>query len=153
MDKRGKFNRWRENILEARIRTEGEKHIALTANNLWQLWKGRNSSQFEQSNRDFKQILHQAWEEWHEYKNRNECESNRIFYPGILGKRKPKLREKMDNMITLSTAIKIHDGNKKTGYGILAHKQYDNSLAAWALVENKTGNKIIEEVEAVKLAF
>lgn len=58
------FIRWWEGLLEADTRGKGQKHIALNANTLWQIWKARNSKMFTDKCTDCRLIVQKAHHGW-----------------------------------------------------------------------------------------
>ena len=55
--------------MDAKERVEGRDHIVLTINILWQVWKSRNSIQFNREGRCPGETVNKALLEWLEYKN------------------------------------------------------------------------------------
>ena len=50
-DKQGCFKAWWTEITGAKSRQDGEDHLALTVNILWQVWKSRNEWEFNNKQR------------------------------------------------------------------------------------------------------
>ncbi|XP_027122315.1 uncharacterized protein [Coffea arabica] len=59
-DMRGNFVRWWEGILGAKTREQGQEHIALTVNILWQIWKARNMTAFDVYETDPRKTMQKA---------------------------------------------------------------------------------------------
>ncbi|XP_027086667.1 uncharacterized protein [Coffea arabica] len=66
-DQQGCFSKWWTTVMEARMRSEGSKHISLTANILWQIWKSRNANKFNAKQHPPMKTMQTAQEEWLEY--------------------------------------------------------------------------------------
>ncbi|XP_071939782.1 uncharacterized protein [Coffea arabica] len=64
---RGNFVKWWEGMLGAKKREQGQEHIALTVNILWQIWKARNRKTFEEKEADPRKTVQKAIVEWDEY--------------------------------------------------------------------------------------
>ncbi|XP_071933882.1 uncharacterized protein [Coffea arabica] len=64
---RGNFVKWWEGMLGAKKREQGQEHIALTVNILWQIWKARNRKAFEEKEADPRKTVQKAIVEWDEY--------------------------------------------------------------------------------------
>ncbi|XP_071906100.1 uncharacterized protein [Coffea arabica] len=69
LDFRHNFWLWWNSLMEAKERVEGRDHIVLTINILWQVWKSRNSIQFNREGRCPGETVNKAMLEWLEYKN------------------------------------------------------------------------------------
>lgn len=65
----GNFRCWWAEISQARGRKEGYDRIALTANILWQIWKARNSLDFNEISKEEIKLIQKANSEWLEYDN------------------------------------------------------------------------------------
>lgn len=66
------FIRWWEKFLQAKSRDQGQDHITLTANILWQIWKSRNQKVFNNVEADARQVLQKAHLEWIEFSKAQE---------------------------------------------------------------------------------
>ena len=54
-------------LLEVKARKDGMEHIALTEDILWQIWKARNESEFEDKERHPMEVIRKAIKDWKEY--------------------------------------------------------------------------------------
>mgnify|MGYP004717015259 CR=1 FL=1 len=61
--------------MEVQNRKDGMEHIALTVDILWQIWKVRNESEFEEKDRHPMEIVRKAIKDWEEY-----CQSQQTKY-------------------------------------------------------------------------
>lgn len=69
------FWMWWEGLIGAKSRKEGHKHIELTVNVLWQIWKNRNLQVFNKEARSSMEVVTKAQQEWNEFELSNRKET------------------------------------------------------------------------------
>ena len=62
----GNFSYWWNEVMEAAKRKQGQSHIELTTNILWQIWKARNEWQYNSKQKHLLKIAHKAQKDWQE---------------------------------------------------------------------------------------
>ncbi|XP_027166037.1 uncharacterized protein LOC113766004 [Coffea eugenioides] len=151
LDQHGNFSRWWDTLLEATKRIEGNKHISLTANILWQIWKGRNAKEFNAKQYPPLRIIQKAQEEWLEYEEaatktlRSSTEGTReLMEP-------PQHQEEMEDILRLRFAAERSKVTPQVGIGVTVSRDNQNMMRGWTLQERSSGHQVIDELTAIKL--
>ncbi|XP_027086508.1 uncharacterized protein [Coffea arabica] len=150
-DRRGNFNTWWSELMEASSRKEGQQHQTLTVNILWQLWKARNEKIFNNKSRNPFDIVQKAHLEWIEYTevqgtgklaSRQETSASNEEAPGDTTN---------SNTMTIIVEVSQQKETKTMGIGIVATK--DKVHAAWAMKDKSTGDTLLDYAAALKLVL
>ncbi|CDP14470.1 unnamed protein product [Coffea canephora] len=154
MDQKGDFRRWWIRISEARTRQGGMEHIGLTAIILWQLWKERNSKEFEnKTSCSPARTIGKAQKEWLEQEEFTKGKTRLSIRETTCNKEEQHQGCNEEGTIKLEMAITSQNGQTSLGIGVTATKHPSLRLAEWALKERSKGDKVIDEAMAVHLVL
>ncbi|XP_071924732.1 uncharacterized protein [Coffea arabica] len=135
---------------EARSRNDGIKHIEITTNFLWQIWKARNEWCFNQELKEGHQVSKKAVEEWMEYdearrdvKMANEESSQ----PENKHRMLVGLMEQHSNV--MYTDAGMNQGKAKAGVGIITKANNGRILVTLSIPH--PGAKDTAEMEAIAI--
>ncbi|CDP14440.1 unnamed protein product [Coffea canephora] len=140
-------------ILHAKTRQEGDDHIALTVNVLWQIWKSRNARIFNSAQQHPLKVSEKAAQEWKEYQ---EAFQQRIRKSTTDTRRQEEINRReqtCSEVVTQKLATQHQIGNNSFGIGITAANGASQGIAAWSLKERQAGNKAQDNAEAVRLCM
>nr|XP_027093548.1 uncharacterized protein LOC113713943 [Coffea arabica] len=147
----GCFGSWWTAVMEARSRSEGDEHISLTANILWQIWKSRNATEFEGKQHPPIRIVQKAHEEWLEYGEANLTALKRSTEETGDQPQPPQQQEQTAGILRLRFAIEKSKDSPQMGIGATVSLDNQQLMRGWALRERCSGHKLIDELTAIKL--
>nr|XP_027124351.1 uncharacterized protein LOC113741063 [Coffea arabica] len=154
IDQKGDFKRWWIRILEAKNRQGGMEHIGLTANILWQVWKERNSKEFEnKTSCSPARTIGKAQKEWLEQEEVMKGKTRLSTRETSFNQEEQYQGCNEDGTIKLEVATTSQNGQATLGIGVTATKHPSFRLAEWALKERSKGDPVIDEAVAVHLVL
>ncbi|XP_027118501.1 uncharacterized protein [Coffea arabica] len=145
--------RWWEAVNQAEIMAYGKERINLTANILWQIWKVRNRTHFEQKKGEAREIIGKAQQEWAEYEEVTGQQSKEH-----VGEERAVQQVRMrdspkEGVIRINTDAAINSNLIRTRKGIIARKWTWEILRAKGVRESKQGQALMEETLAIRMAL
>lgn len=143
---------WWSHLLEAEQRPEGKKHIELTANLLWYIWKTRNEGTFNQEQRQPQWTVTRAIDDWWEFREALENDDRgdpvRNLLPGNL-----RREDFHQAAFTINTDAGLSESELKAGFGIVARDRQGKLHKTWAIPVEYRADPAILEAEAIRLAL
>lgn len=144
------FWKWWEHMQGARAREDGIKHIEITANFLWQIWKARNGWNFNQDLKGSDLISKKAMEEWIEF---DEAGRNSEVTNGTGPQpedRQSMLAGLMEQHVSIMyTDAGMNQTRMKAGIGIIAKTINGRILTTWSIPQ--PGGRDAAELEAIAI--
>ncbi|XP_027155554.1 uncharacterized protein LOC113755889 [Coffea eugenioides] len=153
-DQTGYFKQWWTSMMmHTRTRREGDDHIALTVNVLWQIWKSRNARIFNSAQQHPLKVSEKAAKEWKEYQEAIQQRPRKSTTETIRQEENNQRQQTNSEVVTLKLATQHQNGNKSFGIGITAVNGASQGIVAWSLKERQAGNKAQDNAEAVRLCM
>nr|XP_027082185.1 uncharacterized protein LOC113704482 [Coffea arabica]XP_027082186.1 uncharacterized protein LOC113704484 [Coffea arabica] len=139
--------------MEVTDRKEGREHIALTVDILWQIWKARNTVEFEDKERHPMKVITKVVMEWEEYLKSQQPEQQvSISETDIADVQEQRVVEDT-NTLTISVHVGQHLEGLNMGIGITAENRLHQLSAVWLMKERSTGSPILDNLVAIRLAL
>lgn len=152
-DFRCNFPRWWERILQAKSRKEGEEHITLTANIIWQIWKARNQKVFKKDETDAREVVQKAHHEWLEFLDAQKHE--RIEHRDETSICTPPVCRPQSNhgIIRIHSDAALDPIHCRSSKAVIARDDKGNLLRAWANSDEHLGSPLMEEAVAIRMGM
>ncbi|XP_027075749.2 uncharacterized protein [Coffea arabica] len=145
--------RWGEVVAQTGSKEDGMKHINLTVNILWQIWKARGNVVFEQQRGEARDIVLRAQQEWLEYEEVLQQEGA-TKQKGMAANQKEQVKvPSVEGIIRFSTDAALNARMIRTGKGIVARHRTGKIIRAKGVVERKKGEALMEETLTIRLAL
>ncbi|XP_027183906.1 uncharacterized protein LOC113782197 [Coffea eugenioides] len=151
-DKQGCFKAWWTEITGAKSRQDGEEHLALTVNILWQVWKSRNEWEFNNKQRHALATIQKAQEEWMEFSEAYK-QQEKASTAETDAYQMQRIESENAEVIKVKVAALSKLNSNKVGIGVTAMTEGDAIVAAWAINERSYNCTQLDEAEAIKIAM
>ncbi|XP_071927124.1 uncharacterized protein [Coffea arabica] len=152
-DLRGNFVRWWEGILAAKKREQGQEHIALTVNILWQIWKARNRKAFDEKEADPRKTVQKAIVEWDEYIEAQKDIAGDYIQQTTNSSREEEWKPPTRGTIKINSDAAFSKNMGRTGIGVVARNAKGELMKAWARAELKHSEPQVEEAVAIRMGM
>lgn len=138
--------------MEARTRPEGFKHLSLTVNILWQIWKSRNNTEFKGKLQMPWKVIHTAQEEWMEFEELR-CKTTTMSTEETA--QLPIYHQTNEDSEAVQIRIAVHrlERNWRLGIGVVITNPTAQHKEGWAMRERCTDNQLLDKVNAIKLTL
>ncbi|XP_027170528.1 uncharacterized protein LOC113770308 [Coffea eugenioides] len=173
-------NKERSKMQQARSRNDGNKHIEIIANFLWQIWKTRNEWNFNQVLKEGHQVSKKAMEEWMEYDEAGrdvKRDNEETSQPGDRHRMLVGLMEQHSNIMYTDAGMSqepledfvifcilrfpspierlttCHQGKAKAGVGIIAKVNNGRILVTWSIPHTRAKDAAEMEAIAIRTAL
>ncbi|KAL3535731.1 hypothetical protein ACH5RR_004192 [Cinchona calisaya] len=120
-------------------RKQGQDHIEVIANFLWQLWKGRNEKQFKGTIRDSPVISGLVVVEWGEFKEAAMGVTQKKKQRFVAANEALGWKPLEENQILINTDASIDVHRSKGGLGLVARNNSGKLMAVWAVALDQSG--------------
>ena len=120
MNHKDKFWHWWEELKDAVHKEKGQERIALTINLLWQIWKSRNTRQFEAKARDPMTVVQKAVGEWREYQDAQVEEREPIRGSRVGKEELSEWKEPREAWVKINSDAVVHQNKDRAGWGLVA---------------------------------
>nr|XP_027123998.1 uncharacterized protein LOC113740655 [Coffea arabica] len=131
---------------------DGEEHLGLTVNILWQVWKSRNEWEFNNKQRHAMTTIKKAQEEWMEF-----CEAykqkEQVSTAETTANQMPRIEEENAEVIQVKIAALSKPNSKEVGIGVTTMTEGNVIVAAWAIHEKSYNCPQLDEAEAIKIVM
>ena len=153
-NQRCNFTRWWGRITEAKARQEGNSHIGLTANILWQIRKERNKREFENhDNHQPCKVIQKAHKEWLEIEEVNRQESDQSTTETMPDLEGEHPEQEDQDLIRLNVTTTSSVRPVVLGIGVAINSRSHAATKYWALKNKSHGNKNMDVASAVRLVL
>ncbi|XP_071924889.1 uncharacterized protein [Coffea arabica] len=144
---------WWEGLMEAREREEGEDHITLIVNLMWQIWKARNGVTYKNQELNPVQVVNKAVEEWLEFKKVQEEDRVNKEQDVAAGDQDLKWVSSQKGWIKINTNNALNQTMNKAGWGVVARDNKGKVLITWATPRSSCSEARLEEALAFREAM
>ncbi|XP_071906812.1 uncharacterized protein [Coffea arabica] len=152
-DMRSNFVRWWEGILGVKQRNQGQEHIALNVNILWQIWKARNWKAFDAKDADPRKSAQQAIVEWDEYIEAQKDTAGEFIQQTTNSSNRWKWNPPSGGLIKINIDAAFSHNMGRPGMGAVARNAEGKLIKAWARTALKTSEPQVEEVAAIQMGM
>ena len=132
------------------VGSEGQDHIALTMDILWQIWKARNETEFEDKDRHPLEAIQKAIKDWEEY-HQSQQTVNQVSISR--NRNSSRTRAEEGNMLNICVDVGQHKEGQNMGIGITPKNNFNQLFATWKLKDRSTGTIVLHYLQAMKLAL
>lgn len=132
---------------------DGQQHLELTANVLWQIWKDRNDKEFKGKDNDRLHTINKAMNEWMEFTEAICKGKNRSIEETSEGMRGDEGNGDGTEEVILEIGVKGQESSNILGIGVVATTTDNQRKEGWALVERSSSQKLQDDAMATRLAL
>nr|XP_027071836.1 uncharacterized protein LOC113696654 [Coffea arabica] len=151
MDQQGCFRKWWTNVADAKSRSEGNEHLSLTVNILWQIWKSRNEKEFNGKQHPSIRTVQKAQEEWLEFVEATAKASRMSTEETGTQETFLQQEEMIEDTLSLRIASKKMQNSPHIGIRITISLNNQEPARDWGLHERSTSHQLIDDLAVVKL--
>nr|XP_027082417.1 uncharacterized protein LOC113704743 [Coffea arabica] len=144
------FRRWWSKLMEVKARKDGMEHIV---DILWQIWKARNETEFEEKDRHPMEVIRKAVKEWEEYQKSQQTEHQMSISETEIAHEQEERVGEDENMLNICEDVGQHVEGQNMGIGITTENNMSQICAAWILKERSTGLVVLDNLLAIQLAL